>query len=57
MRAAQQLALELGKVDASVEIFVDRHDLGDRLTPGQFVAVVLVGPNEYDRTFVGRDLR
>jgi hypothetical protein len=53
---AHQLALELGDVDVPVTVLANRHYLGDRLAPGQLVGVMLEGPDEHDRPFVGRNL-
>ena len=50
-------ALETGQVDPPVRVLADRDDVGDGLTPGQLVAVVLVGADEDDRSLVGRDVR
>ncbi len=52
---AEQLGLQAGKVDPPVRVLGDRDDVGDRLPPGQLVAVVLVGADEHDGSLGGRD--
>ena len=47
--------LEPGEVDPAVVVLGDDDDVGQRLAPGQLVAVVLVGPDEHDRALGRRD--
>ena len=55
-RVLDQLLLEVCEIDVAISVLVDHHDLGDRLTPGQLVGVMLEGPDEHDRALVVRDL-
>ena len=52
---AAQRGLKVGRVDPAVLVLPDDHDVGDRLAPGQLVAVVLVRPDEDDRPLEGRN--
>ena len=45
-----------GQGDVAVEVLRDNDDVGDRLAPRQLVGMVLVGPDEDDRSGVGRDV-
>ena len=36
-------------------VHIDGHDVRNGLAPRQFVRVMLIRPNEYDRTLLGRD--
>ena len=54
-RVRDELRLELREVDVAVGVLGDRHDVGDRLAPGQLVGVVLERPDEHHRPLVGRD--
>ena len=56
VRMAPQLVLEMTDVDASVAGRADRHEIRDRLSPGQLVGVVLVGADEHDRPCGGIEL-
>ena len=57
VRGLLERALEAREVDAPVGVLADRDDIGDRLAPRQLVAVVLVRPDEHERTLVERDVR
>ena len=54
---ADELVLQLPEVDAAVGILVDGDHVGDGLAPWQLVGVVLIGADEDDRSFRGRDMR
>ena len=53
---SRRARFELGQIDPAVGVLADRDHVGDRLAPGQLVAVVLVGPDQDDRSLVGRDV-
>ena len=56
-RETGQLAFEVGQVDMPVGVFADNDDVGNRLTPGQLVGMMLIGPDEHDGTLRFRDPR
>ncbi len=51
-----ELIGQVPEVDVAVGVLADGHDLGDRLTPGQLVGVVLEGADEDDGTCLDRDV-
>ena len=56
LRVPLQLGGQVRLVDVPVRVLVDDHDVGDRFTPRQLVAVVLERADEHDRPLVGGDL-
>ena len=53
----QQLGVELGLVDLAVRILVNRHDIRNRLPPGELVAVVLEWSDEHHGPLTCGNLR
>ena len=51
-----QRLLQCGEIDVAVRILGDNDHVGDRLTPGELVAVVLERPDEDDRSLARRDV-
>ena len=47
---------ELININVTVGIFADCHHIGDGLTPGKFIAVVFVRPDEHHRPLVERNV-
>ena len=46
---AAQFVLELGEIDRAGGVLADRDEISRRLSPREFVGVVLVGPDEHHR--------
>ena len=51
-----QLDLEVGEIDVTVGVLVDGDDIGDGLSPRQFVRMVFVRADEDNRSLIGRDV-